>query len=221
MNAPRMLGDWVSRRLRAAANAIAGPVARAVWRRAPKRLPRPALLDYIAGDRQVPLPVLRYVKSVLETGGEMLIFGVGQDTAAWEFLTSRPIVFLENEEERRATALAARPEREIHRVEYTTRHADDLTIEQLSEIPVVKVPAAVEDRDWRIVVVDGPRGWRPESHGRSSSIRASIDLASGGGSILVYDYDRPSIRHICDVVFGKTPDVRLESGYTVAVFQAT
>ena len=125
----------------------------------------------------------------------VLIFGQGRDSELWtEGNKGGVTVFLEDV----AKWFREIPNAESHLVTY----------------PGLVVPDHVRQVSWDIILVDGPRGCKPEHPGRGESIRASSELVATDGIVFVHDYDRPAERSFCRQHLGQpTAEV-----YRMAVF---
>jgi glucuronoxylan 4-O-methyltransferase len=54
----------------------------------------------------------------------------------------------------------------------------------------MELPDEVGSREWDIILVDGPRGWRDDQPGRMKSIFAASRLIGRPGDVFVHDCER-------------------------------
>ena len=204
---------------------LGGVSARTIARTVIKGLPAHVrshmlLLARFSMQFEISAEALAYVRSDMETGGSLLVFGLGRDSSTWEAVNYRGrTAFLEDLDEWIARSQAETPHREVHRIAYETTVEESIKYRAIADIPELPVIPGVENGSWDMVIVDGPRGWAPELPGRASSVLAARRFVRPGGAILVDDYDRPLERHICRIVFGRDADTVLAKGRPVGVYR--
>lgn len=123
----------------------------------------------------------------------MLVFGAGRDSPLWCDLIPRgsTILFVEDD-----PAWAARCPGPVLTTRYRGTRDEWNTRDPLTTMPCWAQLAGVE---WGLILIDGPRGDRPESPGRLGPIA----LASGyrDTPIIVHDCHREAERGLCERYF--------------------
>lgn len=169
---------------------------------------------------QISATAMQTVRERLKAGGNLLVFGAGLDSATWELVNRKGrTVFLEDVPEWIERSRAQAPQRAIYRVAYATSVEAATHYSDVAQIPLPALPIGVQSRRWDVVVVDGPMGWKPEHPGRAASITLARRLAAPGGLVLVDDYERPTERDLCFLVFGRAADAVIDPKRPVGLYR--
>lgn len=139
-------------------------------------------------------------------GCRLLVFGVGNDTGLWLALNKDgTTVFIENSKEWA----------ELSRSRHTNIHIEmlpqtDLTVSNSLNLPIsalarYPVPASL-NREWDVILVDGPPGYSANDPGRALAIAWAHRLARTSTHVFIDDYDRPLERHFANEFFSKDYD---------------
>lgn len=157
--------------------------------------------------------------------GNLLVWGLGNDSPFWNDITSGRVAFLEPgvsvanngvDEQSGANSwfgqiMAKYPWLEAHKVVYTTKISRDF--EQYvthgtedkwrEELDIrLQLPNSVLEERWDVILVDSPAGWQENQPGRFQSIYTSALLASKGTHIFVDDFERDVERSMSKRIFG-------------------
>lgn len=124
-------------------------------------------------------------------GCRMLVFGVGNDTPLWLALNpDGETHFLEGDQNWIAAIKEKIPDISIalfpdHGT--TVQGSATMGAGDLSRFPP---PPHLSNREWDVILVDGPLGYAPDDPGRAISIYWASKLASDRTHVFVDDYDR-------------------------------
>lgn len=128
-----------------------------------------------------------------------LVFGLGNDSIFWERLNRRGrTVFIEDNREWLARITARFPRLEAYLVDYETRLPQWQELLDQPHLLTLRLPPAVEETVWDVILVDAPSGWRDNDPGRMRSIHAATRLSGGAGEVFVHDCNRAVERLYCD-----------------------
>jgi glucuronoxylan 4-O-methyltransferase len=132
---------------------------------------------------------------------DVLVFGVGNDNLLW-YLTNAEgqTIFLEDDLALIAQIRKDYPvlAKQVHRVVYTTtieEHAMCVD-EDFLDLDLFDVPKG----DWRVIIVNGPKGYEPSHPGRMQSIYTAWAL-SNDTHVVIHDCDREVEAHHADFWF--------------------
>lgn len=125
---------------------------------------------------------------------ELLIFGVGRDSALWlDANAGGRTIFVEHEREWIAETRRRLPEAQIVEVTYDTRARWwRLYLLRPDRLWMRDLPPAVTETAWGVIFVDSPQGYRPHTPGRMKSLYSAARMAqrTGDVDVLVHDTDR-------------------------------
>ncbi|KAK7395913.1 hypothetical protein VNO78_16517 [Psophocarpus tetragonolobus] len=146
-----------------------------------------------------------------------LVFGLGHDSLMWDSFNPRgTTLFLEEDPKWTLSAIKRFPVLRAHTVRYTTRLTDARSLlssykqDCLSanlptshplksnwrcKLALSQLPNNVYDRDWDVIMIDGPRGYFDEAPGRMAVIYSVAMMArgrrkSGVTHVFLHDIDR-------------------------------
>ncbi|KAI4348319.1 hypothetical protein L6164_009054 [Bauhinia variegata] len=145
-----------------------------------------------------------------------LVFGIGYDSLMWDSLNPRgTTVFLEEDAEWARSVLLRYPVLRAYTVRYPTRmsEADGLLSSYKKEcrtspsaraslkantqckLALNNLPDEVYDRDWDVIMIDGPKGYFAAAPGRMAVIYSAAIIArtrrrSGVTHVFLHDVDR-------------------------------
>ena len=133
------------------------------------------------------------IKAVDEKAGCcLLVFGLGNDSPMWQEINAGGrTVFLEDNDfwfnKFMSSEVAKEHDIEAYRLDYPCKMSDWESLLDQPEKLELKMPEAVADTEWDVILVDGPEGGIT---GRMSSIYMSSKLAKKGGFVFVHDCER-------------------------------
>ncbi|WVZ07628.1 hypothetical protein V8G54_020974 [Vigna mungo] len=131
-----------------------------------------------------------------------LVFGLGHDSLMWDSFNPRgTTLFLEEDPKWTLAALQRFPIIHAHTVRYQTRLSDHpLKGDLRCVLALSNLPNDVYDRDWDVIMIDGPRGYFPAAPGRMAVIYSAAMMArgrrnSGVTHVFLHDVDREIEKH--------------------------
>jgi hypothetical protein len=132
----------------------------------------------------------------------LLVFGAGHDTPLWHHLNrAGTTLFVENVPAFIADAARRVPEARVLQVEFeahtTVFGAMALSLAQIDAVPL---PDAIGEREWDVILIDGPAGHHMTDPGRALPIRWASRLMTRRTHVFVDDYNRPVERHFADLL---------------------
>lgn len=149
---------------------------------------------------------LLFVADRIQSGCQMLVFGVGNDSNLWEVLNDAGLtIFLEDDEQTRNEAISKFPDLLIYPVNYPHLISDwksmlaDLGNGNIDNLVIPDLPREVGELSWDLILVNGPCGsleWsmkhrKREPPGRMSALySASVLIRKPGGVVYVHDNER-------------------------------
>lgn len=153
------------------------------------------------------------IKQAIPPGGNLLVWGLGNDSPFWNDITTGKVVFLEDDipftkagTQWFDTITARYPFLEAYKMHYTTeleksfqRYAGHP--ERWSELKV-KLPTSVESTHWDVIIVDAPLGCCGQGPGRYGSLYTTKLLGKAGTHVFVDDYERKVERIFSQDFFG-------------------
>lgn len=173
------------------------------------------------------------ILAALPENGNLLVWGLGNDSPFWHGATTGRVVFLEDGSGSRNlvggkrwfdVVTAANPQLEAFTVEYTTENTAESYsrllghAERWSELEWKKgFPHSVLETRWNVILVDAPLGSPNEGPGRYQSLYMTKLLSKGSQAVsrtsrkknvvhvFVDEYERKVEREFSQQVFGKTP----------------
>ncbi|KAG4912488.1 hypothetical protein AAZX31_19G082000 [Glycine max] len=146
-----------------------------------------------------------------------LVFGLGHDSLMWDSFNPRgTTLFLEEDPKWTLSALQRFPILRAHTVRYSTRLTESKTLlssykdncarvsvttghplkgNRLCKLALHNLPNEVYDRDWDVIMIDGPRGYFAAAPGRMAVIYSTAMMArgrkrSGVTHVFLHDVDR-------------------------------
>ncbi|GAB4860336.1 hypothetical protein Ancab_035494 [Ancistrocladus abbreviatus] len=160
--------------------------------------------------------------SYYESGCNMLVFGLGHDSLMWSAFNPNGLtMFLEEDPDWVQSILTRAPSLRVHAVNYQThlydaknllahykvepsclppklhlrgnsrcRHVTHAQLLVLSELP-----DEVYNKEWDVILIDGPKGYFPEAPGRMAAIYTAAVIAKfrrrpGVTHVILHDVDR-------------------------------
>jgi uncharacterized protein (TIGR01627 family) len=170
---------------------------------------------------------VRTVLSALPDDGNLLVWGLGNDSPFWNRTTTGKVMFLEdgswdtnliNGTRWYDQITAAHPSLEAYVVDYTTKN-DEVNLERFmnnpgkwgKELEIKGFPKAVMDTRWDVILVDAPMGYPGAGPGRFQSLYWTMLLArkyenvSPMVHVFVDDYERKVEREFSQRVFERAP----------------
>ena len=158
-------------------------------------------LNRILTNEQELRLVVRQLK--LQVPCDLLIFGVGFDSGLWTMLNrGGTTVFIEDNVKWADRVQLHYPEITVHIMDYNTVRSQWRELIDSPTLLELGLPEQVTDREWDVVIVDGPSGWEQGSPGRMKSIALARKLVRAKGHVFVHDCDREVERAYCDHYLG-------------------
>jgi uncharacterized protein (TIGR01627 family) len=131
----------------------------------------------------------------------LLVFGLGHDSAYWDRLNSGGhTLFLEDDEAWIGAVQAKHPSLAIRPVSYWTKQRDWQALADAGEQLSLELPDEITHRRWDVIIVDAPAGWSGDSPGRFQSIYTAARLCDSEGTVFVHDCEREAEAFWCDLV---------------------
>jgi len=172
-----------------------------------------------------------YILSVLPPDGNLLVWGLGNDSPYWNSYTSGKVMFLEDDipHPKYGTLwydeiMSKYPYLNAFKVHYTTNN-DEENFERYmrdpwsDELILEDFPREVLDTAWDVILVDAPQGDRNHGPARYQAIYATLQLArnkltspiAGGSAVHVFidDYERKVENEYSRRAFGGKEPVRV------------
>lgn len=207
-------------RVRAKISPLAGSVLKPLtfpWRGFVRRyLP---LVGKLIDGYQISPEAVHFVRRNCGPGSNLLVFGLGNDTATWEAINKGGTTTFLEDNGYWFNRIAVSPTRSCkHLIRYSTTVGASVDFESPSDIPSLELPNELRGRRFDVVVVDGPMGSSDDSPGRAQSILLASRLVQPDGWVLIDDYSRDLEREISIMTFGRLPEHILDSTRPVAVF---
>ncbi|KAF5735825.1 glucuronoxylan 4-O-methyltransferase 1-like [Tripterygium wilfordii] len=126
-----------------------------------------------------------------------LVFGLGHDSLMWASLNPRgTTVFLEEDPKWVHGILQNAPSLRVHTIDYHTRLSDadyllstyksnkdcaasnvSLKVNTRCKLALSELPDSMYDTEWDVIMIDGPRGYFPETSGRMTAIYTAAVMA--------------------------------------------
>ncbi|GMI18266.1 hypothetical protein TrLO_g2763 [Triparma laevis f. longispina] len=172
-------------------------------------------------DMQMGLSQIGNILNFLPRTGNLLVFGLGNDSFYWHDVTKGTVSFIEGDfpDSKWATewfdkVMEKYPYLDCNKVDYTTKmDRDYLRIisggERLwaMELNLAKqLPRYISTTKWDVIIVDAPRGNKgSRGPGRFQSIYTARVLAREGTTIVIDDYDREIESRFSRLVLGREP----------------
>ncbi|KAL4226316.1 hypothetical protein ACF0H5_014299 [Mactra antiquata] len=154
------------------------------------------------------------ILSVLPRNGNLLVWGLGNDSPFWHDSTDGKVAFIEESGTPWFAKITSKyPFLNALEVKYSTHLVQSL--ERYShyrslwhELNVSdQLPASVKDTAWDVIIVDAPAGFKPGNAGRYQSIFTSAFLAEVGTHIFVDDYERKVEYEMSNQILGTPVEV--------------
>jgi hypothetical protein len=126
-----------------------------------------------------------------QPGCNLLVFGLGYDSPLWADINARgSTLFIEHSQEWERRILSDHPQLNAIRVDFgrhtvaTSLKSPDLTIAAAAVPPLLQ-------RDWDVILIDGPAGSRPDHPGRALPICWAAQMRARPTHVFVHDCERP------------------------------
>jgi glucuronoxylan 4-O-methyltransferase len=152
---------------------------------------------------QITVRQLRVITRAIVRKGRcnLLIFGLGHDSAYWNSLNRGGYtLFLEDDETWIGAVQARHPNLAIRPVSYWTKQRDWRVLADAGERLALELPDEITSRRWDVIIVDAPAGWSADSPGRFQSIYTAARLCDSAGTVFVHDCEREAEAFWCDLV---------------------
>lgn len=132
----------------------------------------------------------------------LLVFGLGNDSALWHAVNAQGYtLFIEDVPEWIAKVKAVQPDLQVDSVSYQGTTVGSALLDPVRTIRDAEVPQVLRQREWDVIIIDGPMGYAPQLPGRSRPICWAKQLAKPSTHIFVDDYDRELERTYVDFLF--------------------
>lgn len=128
-------------------------------------------------------------------GASLLVFGCGNDSPFWESVNAGGTTsFLENDPAWAETARKELRAAKVHLVAYDTVQAQWWRLLYRPASLAMTLPDEIRTRQWDVIFIDGPAGYRADMPGRMQSIYEASRLVAKGGVIFLHDAERRAER---------------------------
>jgi hypothetical protein len=132
----------------------------------------------------------------------MLVFGLGNDSPLWAALNDDGYtLFLEDVGDWITKIVSAHPTLNVQRVSYAGTTVASALESPVQTVEMAKVPLFLLERQWDVIVIDGPMGYAPNLPGRALPICWARQICRRSTHIFVDDYDRKLERAYSDFLF--------------------
>jgi hypothetical protein len=163
---------------------------------------------------------LEGIRKVLPAKGNLLVWGLGNDSPYWHNSTNGKVKFIEDDSTMKKAGIQwydkimqEYPYLESYRVHYKTNTVKSFSKyvnhpDTWHELDLFdQLPESVTQTHWHVIIVDAPLGCCESGPGRYQSIYTSLKLANEGTHIFVDDFER-KVEHVFSTnIFGKPVDV--------------
>jgi len=198
-------------------------------------------------DAQMGTKQMDNIMSILPTSGNLLVWGLGNDSPYWHNSTSGKVVFLEDDDPTTKEGILwydhityQYPYLNAYKVHYTTKNNDSNFEKYMndpwsSDLVINNFPKEVMETKWDVILVDAPLGWGTGNWGtgpgRYQSIYMTLQIARkqliegivSTVHVFVDDYERRVENQYAQKVFGNKKPYRIidrEEGISNANRQA-
>ncbi len=160
---------------------------------------------HYSNDTQMSAPQIEAIAGAIKSRGphcNMLVFGLGNDSPLWAALNANGYtLFLEDVGDWIAKILSVHPTLDVQRVSYAGTTVASAMQNPNQTIETAKAPAFLLERDWDVIIIDGPMGYAPGLPGRALPICWSRQISRRSTHIFVDDYDRKLEQAYADFLF--------------------
>jgi len=158
------------------------------------------------------------IRDALGPNGNLLVWGLGNDSPFWNDATTGRVAFLEDDiPEAKAGTLwydvitRKYPFLEAYKVHYHTDTVESFqqyidSPDRWHELRLNDLPDSIRGENWDVIVVDAPLGCCNTGPARYQSIYESWRMATNHTHVFVDDYERKVEREFSQAVFGRAPD---------------
>ena len=158
------------------------------------------------------------IKRVLGQSGNLLVWGLGNDSPFWHDVTTGRTVFIEDDiPQAKAGTLwydiimKRYPFLEAYKVHYSTNCTTSYDKymghpELWPELRLSDLPDSIRSEKWHVIIVDAPLGHLGFGPGRYQSIYETLGLVKNKTHVFVDDYNRKVEYNFSRAVFGMEPD---------------
>jgi len=158
------------------------------------------------------------IRDALGPNGNLLVWGLGNDSPFWNDATTGRVAFLEDDiPEAKAGTLwydvitRKYPFLEAYKVHYHTDTVESFqqyidSPDRWHELRLNDLPDSIRGENWDVIVVDAPLGCCNTGPVRYQSIYESWRMATNHTHVFVDDYERKVEREFSQAVFGRAPD---------------
>lgn len=179
---------------------LASVITRIVIKKAIKKLVK-------NNPKQLSIREYEYICNTVvgKRGCNMLVFGLGRDSELWRRVNKKgETFFLENSISWFAQIRTENPRINGFLIKYyTLRKNWKQLLENPSTDLMLALPAEIDNKNWDVIFVDGPKGSNDEAPGRMQSIyTASVLSEKRNIDVFVHDCDREVEKVYCDRFFG-------------------
>jgi len=181
--------------------------------------PRRPFVDNPPVGTQMGEDQISAIQRALGPGGNLLVYGLGNDSPFWNDLTTGRVVFLEDDipEEKNGVlwydvVMQKYPWLEAYTVHYETETVNSYdryidSPERWGELKIKDLPESIRNEDWTVIVVDAPLGCCNAGPGRYQPIWESLVMAEAKGKdevthVFVDDFERVVEFNFAIAVYG-------------------
>lgn len=158
------------------------------------------------------------IKRALGPKGNLLVWGLGNDSPFWNDATTGRVAFIEDDipDAKAGTQwynviTRKYPFLEAYKVHYHTDTVNSFpeyidSPRRWHELELADLPSSIRNERWDVILVDAPLGCCNAGPGRYQSIYETWRLAKQTAHVFVDDYERKVEREFSQAVFGRAPD---------------
>ncbi|XP_060591313.1 uncharacterized protein LOC132746245, partial [Ruditapes philippinarum] len=159
---------------------------------------------------------LHGIKKVIPAKGNLLVWGLGNDSPYWQNSTHGQVKFIEDDSPSKKagiqwydTIMKKYPYLEAYRVHYNTNTVKSFSQyvnnpDTWHELDLCsQLPESVTQTHWHVIIVDAPLGCGCRGPGRYQSIYTSWKLAEINTHIFIDDFERKVEHEFSVNIFGK------------------
>ncbi len=139
----------------------------------------------------------------------LLVFGLGNDSMFWSLMNRcGETVFIEDHPVWFSRVTRLNPSINAFLIEYKTVLIEWRELLNYPEFLRMDFPEDIGEKQWDVILVDGPVGWNNSAPGRMKSIFAAGNLRNSSADVFVHDCNREMEQSYSDRYLGRDNLVR-------------
>ena len=147
--------------------------------------------------------IIKILKNIVNKNKKVLIFGLGNDSLLWyKANQEKNILFVENK------LFYIKKNQNINKKHIIKYDYKDITVQKsldnLVDVKKYRIPnKLINQKPFDIILIDGPEGFSPDSHGRELPFYWSKKLMHEKTKIFIDDFNRDLEKKLFHKYFGK------------------